>query len=116
MDEHGDCCRFGHELAQQFQSLVRQFAGEKAHARDVATRPVKTGDEAQRNRVATGREDDGHRRGCGLGRERRNAVADDHGHWPVNQISHHGLQPVEAIFRRVIFDRYVLALDVAGIL
>jgi hypothetical protein len=98
MDEHGDCCRFGHELAQQFQSLVRQFAGEKAHARDVATRPVKTGDEAQRNRVATGREDDGHRRGCGLGRERRDAVADNHGHWPVDQISHQGLQPVGAIF------------------
>ena len=44
--QHGNCCRLGHELAQQLQSLRPQHAGEKAHARDVAARPVEAGDEA----------------------------------------------------------------------
>ncbi len=43
---------FEHELAQQLQSLRRQQSGEKAHARDVAARPIEAGDEAVPDRVA----------------------------------------------------------------
>ena len=60
---------------------------EKAHARDIAARPVEAGDEAVPDRVAPGRKDDRHRRGCGLGRERRRGIADDHSHRPANQIA-----------------------------
>ena len=111
--EHGNCCRLGHELAQQLQPLRAQHAGEKAHARDVAARPVEAGDQALLDRVAPAREDDRHRRGCGLGRERRNGVPDDHGHRPANQIGHQSRQPIGLILRRAEFDRDVLALDEA---
>ena len=114
--EHGNCCRLGHELAQQLQSLRPQHGVEKDHARDVAARPVEAGDEAVLDRVAPGREDDRYRRGCGLGRERRIAVPDDHGHRPANQFSHQSRQSIRAIFRRAKFDRDVLALDEAGFL
>ena len=63
-------------LGTSWRSSSSRFApnvgGEKAHAGDVAARPVEAGDEAVRDRVAAGREDDRHRRGCGLGRQRRN--------------------------------------------
>src|ERR1043166_3280610 len=76
--EHGNCRRLGHELAQQLQSLRPQYA-EKDQARDVAPRPVEACNEAVPDRVAPGRKDDRHRRGCGPGRERRRGVPDDYG-------------------------------------
>ena len=45
------------------------------HARDVAARPVQAGDKPDRDRVAAGREDDGNRRGCRLGRQCRSGTA-----------------------------------------
>ena len=114
--EHGDRGRLGHELAQQLQPLRPQHAAEKADARDVAARPVEAGDEAVPDRVAAGREDNRYRRGCGLGRERRIVVADDHGHRPADQISRQSRQPIRLIFRLAEFDRDVLALDEAGFL
>ena len=104
-------------LGTSWRSSSSRFAPntplKKTHARDVAARPVEAGDEAVPDRVAPGREDDRHRRGCGLGRERRNGVPDDHGHRPANQIGHQSRQPIKLIFRRAIFDRDVLALDEA---
>ena len=73
--QHADGRRLGHELAQQLQPLRPQHAGEKAHAGDVAARPVEAGDEAVPDRIAPGREDDRNRRGRGLGRERRNGCS-----------------------------------------
>jgi hypothetical protein len=48
-----------------------------------------------------------------LGRERRNAVPDDHGDRPANQIGDQGRQPIILAFRRAVFDRHVLAFDKA---
>ena len=84
IDEHGNCRRLGHELAQQLQSLRPQHAGEKAHARDVAVRAVQAGDEATRDWVEPGRKDDRQRRGHGLGCEGRIVVPDDHGRLPAD--------------------------------
>ena len=75
VDEHGNRCRLGHQLAQQLQPLRPQLAAEKADARDVAARPVEAGDKAVLDRVAAGREDDRDRRGCGLGCKRRSGVS-----------------------------------------
>ena len=104
-------------LGTSWRSSSSRFApntpAKKTHARDVAARPVEAGDEAAPDRIAPGREDDRHRRGRGLGRERRNVVPDDHGHRPANQISHQSRQPIRLIVRRAIFDRDVLALDEA---
>ena len=51
-------------------------------------RPVEAGDEAIPDRVAPGRKDDRHRRGCGLGRERRRGIADDQGYLPAKKVRH----------------------------
>ena len=87
-------------------------AGEKAHAGDVAARPVEAGDEAAADRVAADREDDRNRCGCGLGRQRRSVpLRDDHGHLPANQFGRQRRQPIELTLRPAVFDRDVLALD-----
>ena len=114
--ERGNRRRLGHELPQQLQSLRPQHAAEKAHAGDVAARPVEAGDQALLDRVAAAPEDDRHRRGCGLGGERRIVVPDDHGHRPAEQIGHQGRQSISLIVRRAILDRDVLALDEARVL
>src|SRR6516162_3762508 len=114
IDKHRNRCRGGHELAQQLKSLRSQYAGEKDYAGDVAARPAEAGDEAVPDRVAAGHEHDRHGRGCGLGRERRIVVADDHRHRTADQISDQRRQAVKVILRRAVFDRDVLTLDVAG--
>ena len=72
----------------------------------LATRPSLTGSPPVS-------EDDRHRRGCGLGRERRTAVHDDHGDRQANQIGHQRRQAIYLILRIAVFDRDVLALDEA---
>src|SRR5262249_45585340 len=76
---------------------------------DVATWPVEVGDEASPDRVAPGRKDDRHRRGCGLGRERRRGIADDQSYLPAKKVRHQRRR----IPARVEFDPDVLALDKA---
>ena len=94
IDEHGNCRRLGHELAQQLQSLRTQLGSEKAHARDVAARAVQAGNEATRDWVEPGRKDDRQRRGYGLGCEGRIVVPDDHGRLPADQIGDQSRQPM----------------------
>src|SRR5215469_10497211 len=50
--KHGYRRRLGHELAEQLQSLRSQLTSEEEHARDVATGPIKTGDDAFLDGVA----------------------------------------------------------------
>jgi hypothetical protein len=73
---------------------------------------LRAGDQAVLDRVASGREDR-HRRRCGLGRECRSNVPDDHGHRAANYISHQRRQSILLTLRRSEFDRDVLALDEA---
>src|SRR5262249_54508324 len=80
---------------------------------DVAARPVEAGDEANPDRVAPGHKDDRHRRGYGLGRERRRGIADDQGYLPVKKVRHQTRQPVSLMLVRAVLDRDVLALDEA---
>ena len=109
--QHRDGRRLGHQLAQQLESVRPHGGAEKDDARDIAARPVEAGDEAQRDGVAPVRKDDRHRRGCGLGRERRNSIADDDGHGPADQFSDQRRQSIGAVVRIAIFDCDVLSLD-----
>jgi hypothetical protein len=74
----------------------------------LATRPSP-------DRVAPGHKDDRHRRGCGLGRERRRGIGDDQGYLPAKKVRHQKRQP-SLILARVDFDRDILALDEARFL
>ena len=65
-----------------------------------------------------GREDDRDRRGGRFGRKRRrdSSGRDDHGDLSVNQFGRQLRQSIDLIFGPAVFDRDVLALDIAGFL
>src|SRR5262249_44483558 len=67
-------------------------------------------------RVVVDEEDDGNRRGCGLGRQHRNGTPgrDDHGHLPANQVTRQGRQSIQVIIGPAILDDDVLTLDKAS--
>ena len=71
IDEHGNTSGSGHQLTQELQPLCRQLAREKIDPCQVAARPGEAGDKTEPDRVFGDDEDDGDRRGCRLGRERR---------------------------------------------
>ena len=56
------------------------------------------------------------RRGCSLRGKSGRVISScgDHSHLPVDQIGHHHGQPIVVAFHPMIFDRYVLPVDVAG--
>jgi hypothetical protein len=112
-----DGCRSGDHLAQKLEPLCGQLSSEEGHSGDVAARPVEAGDQAQPHRIGAEHEDDWYRRGGGLCRERWSGAAacDDQGHLTASQIGRQFRQPIGLIVRPAIFDRHILALDVAGL-
>ena len=88
----------------------------RSHARNVAARPVQAGDKAVLHRIAADCEDDRNRRGGRLGRKCRAkcAACDDHGHLTATRSAASAGKPIVLTFRPAVFDRHVLALDIAG--
>ena len=85
------------------------------HTSNVATRPVKAGDEAERDWVNADLEDNRNDRGRRLCRNcRRSAGRSNHGHLTMDQISNHRRQPVGSTLSPAIFDCDVAAIDVTG--
>ncbi len=71
VDEYANHAGLWHYLAQEFQLLGLQVgAGEEGNAGDIASGPVESCHEANLHRVVAGREHDGNRRSCRLGRVR----------------------------------------------
>ncbi len=67
------------------------------------------------DRVASAREHDRHRRGCGLGRNcRAGVMGSDHRHLTAYQIGCEVRQSVVLVLRPAILDHDILALDVTG--
>ena len=93
-------------------------ASEKIDPCQVAARPGEAGDKTKPDRVFGDGEDDGDRRGCRLGRQRRSGASgrDDHGDLSANQIGRQLRQPIDLILGPAVYDRHVLALDIAGLL
>ena len=117
IDEHGHTSGCGHQLTQELQPLCRQLGTEKIDSCQVAARTGEAGDKTVPDRVIAGVEDDGDRRGCRLGRERRDtSERGDHGDLPANQIGRQFRQPIDLILGEAVFDRHVLTLDIAALL
>ncbi len=77
---------------------------------------VEARNEALLDRIAADQEHHGNGRRCCLGREcRGSGDRGDHRHPLVDQFGRQGRQSVVATVRPAVFDRHVLALDVAGI-
>ena len=106
-----------HQLAQQLQPLRPKLARSERLTPvtlppgrlRLATRPILTGSRADG-------EHDRNRRGRRFGRERRQAppVVTITATWRRDQIGRQRRQPIESAVRPAIFDRHVLALDIAG--
>ena len=88
---------------------------KKAHARQIAARTVEAGDESELDRVTTVGKDDRRRRSRRLGRERRDRAAGRKDSRPPVDEPNRPLVPAAIVLtvRPAVFDRYVLALDVA---
>src|SRR5262245_35919897 len=112
IDEHGNARGSRPQLTQEPKLLRRKFHRHEADTSDVAAGPVEVGDEAVPDRVAPGHKDDRHRRGCGLGCDRRRGIADDQGYLPAKKVRYQKRQP-SLILGRAVLDRNVPALDEA---
>jgi hypothetical protein len=100
---------------QPWQGIC-QLRGDHVDAREVAARPGETGDETPLDRVAAEGGDDRDRRGRVFGRTHRSVAAGgrDHINFAGDEIGGQSGQPIKATVRPTVFDRHVLALDIAG--
>jgi hypothetical protein len=88
--EESHDARCGYQFAQQLQCLRPYLYAQIGHARDVAARAVKAGNETEPDRVVGRLEDDrngGARRLCRKGR--RDSCRGNHGHLALNQLGRH---------------------------
>src|SRR5262245_6197471 len=117
IDEHGDASQSRQELAQERHSLCHQLGIQKTDAGNLANRPIEACDKAIPDRVAPSREYDWYVRRCRLGgaHRRRSSGRRDHRDLPASQFNCHRRKAVKLTIGPAVFDRQVLALDVAGI-
>jgi hypothetical protein len=113
LDQNGNADGLGHQLVQNCQSLRGQLIREKIDPRQVSARPGEAGDKTELDRVFTDAEDDWGRRCCSFGRLRRHiAGCGDDSHLAAHQIRHQGREAIVLAFQPVVFDRYVLTINV----
>src|SRR5712691_1084188 len=102
---------------QKLQPLRRQFTADNVDARRAAARLGDAGDESKVDRIFGEDEHDGDRRGCRFGRERRSVAArDEDRNLSAHQFERQRGQSVVFAFGPAVFDRNVLAHDIAGLL
>ena len=114
-DEHREHGGARHKLAQEFEPLRRQLNRKKIDPCQVAARSSEAGDKTELDWVVANDKDDWDRRSCRLSRQhhRGTSARDDHGDPLAYQIGGHHRQPFELIVGEAVFDRHVLAFDVA---
>src|SRR5262245_13066734 len=113
IDEHGHTSRSGHQLTQELQPLCHQLTTEKIDTRHVAARAGKAGDKTEPHRVFVDGEDDGDRRSCRLGSQRRIGTSGhrDHRDPSANQIGRQRREPIDLILGPAVFNQHILTLD-----
>jgi hypothetical protein len=99
----------------QLQSLLPCVHVQVGHARQVTSGSTQAADKSNLNRVDRYLENDRNGRSRRLRRHcRRGAAASyNHGHLPLNEFSRKDRQAIIVAFSPAIFDRDVLALDIA---
>ena len=116
-DEHGNASGCRHHLTQELQPLGHQLSRENIDTCQVAARPGKANDKTKPDRVIADVEDAGDRRGCRLGGDRRTiSKCCDHGDPLVKEFGRQCRQSIPLTLRPTVYDRHVLALDVAAVL
>jgi len=101
---------------QHLKLLCWEFTPEEGHARDVAARPRETGDKPM-HRIGADFENNRDCCGGGFRGERRSvAHGDNYHHLASGQIGRQCWQLTVLIVRPAIFDRDVLAFNIASLL
>jgi len=100
---------------QQNEALPPQIGTESSYPSEVSAWPVEAQDKTSPDRVCPGEENDrNRRRSCPSRSYREIGVADEHRHTPVDKFGRQYRQPA-LIGPPAVFNRNVLALDVAGL-
>ena len=115
--QQGDHLGLGNQLAKQFEPLGRQLVEEDAETRNVAAGPGEIGDQAGPDRITDAGEDDRDRRGSAFRRQCRREAAAGHDHVDLaaGEVCGQCGQPIIVSLRPAVFDRDVMALDIAGV-
>jgi hypothetical protein len=116
IEEHGNASGAGHQFAQEPQPLRPQLCGEKIDAGRVAARPGEADDKTKLDGVLADAEDDRDHGGCSFGRQSGELTArcGDHVHLTLHKLGRQLRQPIDLTFGVAVFDRHVLARDIAG--
>ena len=93
-----------------------QCTGDKAHACDVAARPIQTGDKTVLDWIASGHEQNRHRRVWFLRSRRRKHIGDDDIHRPANQFRPPATEADQSDCRLVPMSRTLLASSISSAL
>jgi hypothetical protein len=115
VNEQGHDGRRGDQFMQQLQPLRPDLHVHDAHAREVAARAAQAGDKSKRERVEPCHEDNRNYRGCCLCWPYCRAIRDDHRHLMANEVGRQQRKSVVFVIRPAVFDREVLALDIASL-
>jgi hypothetical protein len=117
VDEQRDAGGRRKKLVQEFEPLRSHLCIQRHYAREVAAWSAQAGDKSKFDRIARYVEDDRNRRGRRLGREcRGRATAGEHyGHLAAHQIGRQRGQSIILPIRPTVFDRDVVALDIADL-
>src|SRR5262245_21767835 len=101
---------------QEAEPLGPSLRVHRRDAGDVAAWSIEAGNQTSLHRIGTAAVNDRDRCSCSLRRGccRRAAGRSDDRHPAADQIDHQFRQPIKFIARPTVFDRHVLAFDVAG--
>jgi hypothetical protein len=113
VNEQGHDGRRGDQFMQQLQPLRPDLHVHDAHAREVAARAAQAGDKSKRERVEPCHEDNRNCRGCCLCWPYCRPIRNHHGYSMANEVGRQQRKSVVFIVRPAVFDREVLALDIA---
>src|SRR6476619_4489749 len=96
--------------------LCRKLRLHVVDTGDIASRPVQAGEQASLDGIDASTENDRNCCGCAFGRERSSRASwrGNNSYPTTDQIRRHFWQTIEYMVRPTIFDRHVLALEIAG--
>ena len=115
VDEHSRRCSRGTTRAAAPAVCRPSSATWKTDAGDIAARPARLATRPSPTGSAACGEDDRNGRGRGLGASAAMPVAADHGDRRSHQFGRQRRQPIVLAVRPAVFDRHVLAVDIAGL-
>ena len=114
--KYAEGSRLGRQFRQQLKTFLVELGTKDRESCEIAARVSQAVDQPPRNRVDPNDEYDRDRSAgfAGRARSRNPARRENHIHFPRDEFGGQARQPVKMCFRPAIFDREVVAVDIAG--